>query len=179
MNTKEQQILDAAEKMVREGGYHTFSFRDIASEVGIKSSSVHYHFPTKGELGAAVAKRYTDTFLEALGDPEELVRSGKQPLEVYVGAFEEALIRGKRMCLCGLLGAEADGLPSEVAAQAKIFFERNIKWLTCAYSLKEASDQAKDRAIRTLSLLEGAMITSIVMQDTGLFKSVCKEIRVC
>lgn len=177
MNAKEQQILDAAEKMVREGGYHTFSFRDIAREVGIKSSSVHYHFPTKGELGAAVAKRYTDTFLKALGDPEELVRAGKEPLEVYVGAFEEALIRDKRMCLCGLLGAEADGLPSEVATQAKDFFERNIEWLTSAYSLKDASNNARDEAIRTLSLLEGAMIASIVMRDTGAFKTVCAEIR--
>ncbi|MEM6886201.1 MAG: TetR/AcrR family transcriptional regulator [Verrucomicrobiota bacterium] len=177
MNQKEQQILDAAEKMVRAGGYHTFSFRDIANEVGIKSSSVHYHFSTKGELGAAVAKRYTDTFFELLGDPEALLRSGKEPLEVYVGAFEQALIRDKRMCLCGLLGAEADGLPPEVADQAKVFFERNIEWLTRAYSLGGKPNDARDSAIQTLSLLEGAMITSIVVRDIEVFKSVSKGIR--
>jgi TetR/AcrR family transcriptional repressor of nem operon len=46
----------------------------LANEVGIKSASVHYHFPTKEDLGAELAKRYTENFLSALGDPDELVK---------------------------------------------------------------------------------------------------------
>ena len=32
---------------MRRGGFHGFSFRDLAADVGIKSASVHYHFPIK------------------------------------------------------------------------------------------------------------------------------------
>jgi AcrR family transcriptional regulator len=54
-------ILNAAEARMRLGGFNGFSFRDIAADVGVKSSSVHYHFPTKETLAAAVIHRYTDS----------------------------------------------------------------------------------------------------------------------
>ena len=54
-------ILDAAEARMRLGGFNGFSFRGIAADVGVKSSSVHYHFPTKETLAAAVIHRYTDS----------------------------------------------------------------------------------------------------------------------
>ena len=49
-------ILDAAERRMQIGGFGGFSFREIAADVGIKSSSVHYHFPTKENLAAAVCE---------------------------------------------------------------------------------------------------------------------------
>ena len=170
MESKEVEILKAAEVMIREGGYNAFSFREIAKEIGIKSSSVHYHFPTKADLGAAIAEYYTDNFLNYLGDPKELVAQGKSPIEVYIAAFRGALVNDKRMCLCGLLGAEINSLPPEVAAQTKIFFERNIAWLAQAYSL-QSSENAKEQAMHTLALLEGAMIMSNVLKDIEVFDS--------
>src|ERR1700742_3561290 len=52
-------LMNAAETHMRVGGYGGFSFRDLAAAVGIKSFSVHYHFPTKEDLGAAVVRRWT------------------------------------------------------------------------------------------------------------------------
>jgi TetR/AcrR family transcriptional repressor of nem operon len=172
MENKEEEILKAAESMVREGGYNSFSFRDIASAVGVKSSSVHYHFPTKADLGAAVAGYYTNKFLSNLGDPVQLIADGTDPIKVYVRAFKGALTKDKRMCLCGMLGAEIDGLPSKVAVQTKIFFERNIEWLTIAYASKGLKKGAKTKAMQTLSLLEGAMITSKVLMDVKVFDKI-------
>ncbi len=57
--SKKEAILNAAENKARLGGYNNFSFRELANEVGIKSASVHYHFPTKADLGAELVKRYT------------------------------------------------------------------------------------------------------------------------
>ncbi len=53
-------IMDAAEPRMRGAGFNGFSFREIADDVGIQSSSVHYHFPTKEKLAAAVVHRYGD-----------------------------------------------------------------------------------------------------------------------
>ena len=64
--SKKDDLLKVAEVKVRQGGYNNFSFREIANEVGIKSASVHYHFPTKADLGAELAHQYTDAFLSAL-----------------------------------------------------------------------------------------------------------------
>src|SRR6478752_8675700 len=38
--------MDLAESHMRVAGYAGFSFRDLAAEIGIKSASVHHHFPT-------------------------------------------------------------------------------------------------------------------------------------
>ncbi|PCI53150.1 MAG: TetR family transcriptional regulator [Alphaproteobacteria bacterium] len=169
MQSREKEILKVAEKMVRKGGYNAFSFREIADKVGIKSSSVHYHFPTKADLGAAVAFYYTENFLDRLGNLDELIKARKDPIKTYIKVFRDALTKDKHMCLCGLLGAEVNGLPPEVAGQVKIFFERNIEWLTQAYLLKNGTTAAKKAAMHTLALLEGSMILSNVLGDIKVF----------
>lgn len=175
IQNKEMNILQTAEEMVRKSGYNGFSFRNVADAVGIKSSSVHYYFPTKESLGAAVAKNYTDRFMTSLGEPDELARNKKDPIKVYVVAFRNALVQDKRMCLCGLLGAEVDGLPDAVVSQAQAFFKRNIEWLAKAYSLNETKMNSRKKAIRLLSLLEGAMITSKVLNDIKIFDQAVEE----
>ena len=57
MNEILAAIMDAAERRMRIGGFNGFSFREIAADVGVKSASVHYHFPTKENLAAAVTRR--------------------------------------------------------------------------------------------------------------------------
>lgn len=177
MNKKEA-LLKAAESKVRSGGYNNFSFREIAAEVGIKSSSVHYHFPTKGDLGAELARQYTDAFVAALGDPNDLVDEGKNPIEVYIDSFRTALVQDKKMCLCGLLGAEIDGLPDKVKYETKRFFENNINWLERAWAAqkRQEKDKAKSRAIQTIALLEGAMLISKSLDSNDAFEKAVSEL---
>lgn len=62
MNETAQRLMDLAEGHIRHAGYRGFSFRELAAELGIKSASVHHHFPTKATLAAAVVRRYADDF---------------------------------------------------------------------------------------------------------------------
>ena len=166
---RELAILQVAEEMVRRGGYNSFSFRNIATQVGIKSSSVHYHFSTKEDLGVAVAKYYTDKFLATLGSPQELVAAAKDPVKVYIKAFRQELHADNGMCLCGMLGAETSSLPKRVLEETRQFFTRNIDWLEEAYSAVGQKSNCRNKAIQTISLLEGAMLTSHVLSDAKAF----------
>jgi TetR/AcrR family transcriptional repressor of nem operon len=166
--TKKQALLKAAADKVRSGGYSNFSFRELAKEVGIKSASVHYHFPTKADLGAAVARQYTDDFMSLLGEPETLRKADINPIEVYVGLFRQALLEDRKMCLCGLLGAETDCLPEKVKDETKRFFKLNLDWLQLAYKLNNPSDY-QQKAANALSLLEGAMMVSNAVGDDHFF----------
>jgi len=167
--TKKQELLNAAEHKVRSGGYSNFSFRELAKEVGIKSASVHYHFPTKADLGAEVARQYTDNFIRLLGDPIELKKSGEDPIKVYVAQFRRALFEDEKMCLCGLLGAETDCLPDKVKEETKRFFKLNLNWLQLAHKLNDPTD-FEQKAANTLSLLEGAMMVSKAVGDNNFFE---------
>ena len=174
MANSEQKIIDIAERMIREGGYNAFSFREIAKEIGIKSSSVHYYFPTKEDLGAKVAECYTQKFLNALGNVEALISENEKPTKHYIQTFKRAFVEDKRMCLCGLLGAEINALPEKVAEQTKLFFSENIKWLEKAYTLQK-EENPKQKATRLLASLEGAMIMALVTNHEDVFNSLLSE----
>ncbi len=62
------RILDLAERLVQTRGFNGFSYADIASELGVTKASLHYHFPTKAELGRRLISRYGEEFARALAD---------------------------------------------------------------------------------------------------------------
>ncbi|KAE9632442.1 TetR/AcrR family transcriptional regulator [Parasedimentitalea maritima] len=162
------RILDSAERMARQGGYNSFSFREIAAEIGIKSASVHYHFTNKEILGAALAERYTNRFLAALGEPA--AEGADEMLRRYAASYRKALIEDGQMCLCGMFGAEIRDLPDPVARQTRAFFVRNIQWLGQVFQAKGLGcEEAETKAARMIAALEGAMILSRSLQDDALF----------
>lgn len=170
----EGKILDLAESLIRKNGYNGFSFRDIASGVGVKSSSVHYYFPTKADLGARVAARYTDRFMNALGDPETPAATAAQQVSRLGSAFADALGQDGQMCLCGVLAAESAGLPDAVVAEARTFFDRTAAWLQTA--LKNGSEveepteaDLEKQSFAILAQLEGAMLIARVQGRPGWF----------
>lgn len=166
MSGTAQAIVDAAERRIRDAGYNGFSFRDIATEIGIKSASVHYHFPTKEALAASVAHRYTERFLKAITDE---VAQGGELTKVWVAGFRKALDDDAKMCLCGALGAASRDLPDEVLNEARRFFELGLD------NLKKGG-LTETRAMQVLALLEGAMLLSIVLDDTTAFDAATAEI---
>lgn len=175
--SKRDEILDVSEAMIRRVGFNGFSTRDVAEAVGIKAASVHYHFPTKADIGVAVTGRYTSRFLEDLGDPGAFDGDIKKVISRYVTSFRHALVRDEKLCLCAVLGAEIGSLPSEVGSHTRVFFERNIEWLRTAFMACRLTDtKARGYAIHVLSSLEGAMIVSKTMSDDGVFESVAKTL---
>src|SRR4051812_29977106 len=85
------RVLDVAERLVQRRGYNGFSYADIATEVGIKAASLHYHFPTKADLGRALVVRYTQAFGSALAAIQALDASALEQLERYVRIFRDVL----------------------------------------------------------------------------------------
>lgn len=168
------RILDIAERMARVGGYNSFSFREIAAEIGIKAASVHYHFPNKETLGAAIAERYTDRFLAALGAPDSAPAA--EQLARYVAAYRSALLEDGLMCLCGMFGAEISHLPQPVALKTRAFFERNMAWVTEIYVMQgRTAGEAWAAAGALIARLEGAMILARSLQDMDLFDQITNQ----
>ena len=53
-----EAILTAATRTAMAHGYGGLNFRTLADDVGIRAPSIYHYFPSKADLGAAVAKRY-------------------------------------------------------------------------------------------------------------------------
>src|ERR1700722_5492624 len=166
-------ILKAAEARMRRGGFHGLSFRDLAADVGIKSASVHYYFPTKTDLGVILMKTYHEEMLAAFGDA-----MNPRPLTAKLGAMRDAYVkrlsRKPGVCLCGVLAAECAGLPQPVGETLRDYFLACRAWLISAFVKSKAVDPEK-RAFAFSVTLQGALLMSNAMTDATLFERAAKE----
>jgi len=179
LNSREA-ILAAAQRTAQVRGYGGLNFRDLAHEVGIKSSSVHYHFPSKADLGAAVAKRYwedTAARLDALaaGTPDPWVC-----LRDYPGIFRMSLENGNRLCLCSFMAAEYDDLPDAVKKEVQTFADVNVAWLRkvlIAAGVANA-EAGEPRARAIFAAIAGAQLIARSRGDITLFDAMIESYRV-
>src|SRR6202051_778133 len=132
-----RRILDVAERLLQTRGYNAFSYADLPQSLRITKASLHYHFPTKAELGRRLIGRYEESFLRALTEIDRTAAGTADRLRRYVGLYEKVL-RNDRMCLCGILAAEYATLPKPMKAQLKRFFDENETWLAAVLTRDQA-----------------------------------------
>ena len=162
--TTSERILDIAEELIQRYGYNGFSYDDIARAVGIRKPSIHHHFAAKADLGAAVVKRYTERFGKKLGTIERIQKTSHAQLESYIELFAMTYRQDRRLCLCGMLGAEADTLPEGVRQEIRSFFVMNREWLAQVLQNGRGAGEIffteppERRALTFLSSLEGSMV---------------------
>lgn len=170
MNMRDR-ILQAAESRVRSKGYHGVSFREVANDVGIKSASVHYHFPTKEALMEALVFEYTSAAKAALTTP-----SNYSNAIINVAAlFQNSLLKDQLNCLCGMFAAEHDVLPEEVKAAAAAYFEMICEYLENARQLESKGPLP----IVVVSNLEGGLILSRSLNDKEILSKVIENLLSC
>ena len=159
-------IMDAAERRIQQGGFGGFSFREIAADVGIKSSSVHYHFPTKEDLAAAVIRRWAE-YTSELIDKE--LEKDPDPIRVWTKAFRGTAFSEARMCPCTVLGAGSQDLPAQVAKEVKGFFKM------CQEKLV-AEGLSPSQAAEVLSTITGALVVANALGDTAEYDRATRDL---
>src|ERR1700761_7200137 len=168
MSETREAILAAARLRAQAHGYIGLNFRDLAQDVGITSATLHYYFPTKADLGAAVARRYREDSAAGL---ETMWAEGQDPaacLKRYPGVFRKALQNGNRMCLCGHMAAEYDDLPDAVKAEVKGFADDHIEWLAKVLSAGKrgaVSTAIRQRARAIYASIAGAQLLARSQAD--------------
>jgi TetR/AcrR family transcriptional repressor of nem operon len=166
MSDVKTAIMDAAERRMQRGGFGGFSFREIAADVGIKSSSVHYHFPTKEGLAAAVIRRWAEETSKAI---DEQLAKDSDPVRVWTKAFRGTALSEGRMCPCTALGSASQDLAPEVASEVKRFFEMCLDKLT-------AEGLSPNKAAEVLSTITGALIVANALGDTAAYDRATREL---
>jgi TetR/AcrR family transcriptional repressor of nem operon len=166
MSDVKTAIMDAAERRMQRGGLGGFSFREIAADVGIKSSSVHYHFPTKDDLAAAVIRRWAE-YTSELIDKE--LEKDPDPVRVWTKAFRGTAFSDARMCPCTVLGAASQDLPEQVAKEVKGFFKM------CQDKLV-AEGLSRSDAAEVLSTITGALVIANALGDTAEYDRATRDL---
>ncbi len=178
-----RELLDVAEKLVRARGYNGFSYRDLADQIGIKTASIHYHFPTKGDLGQAMVENELEEFARTLAQLDAGEKDPRRRLERFIQLFQARTIGcDNRMCLGAMLAVEQETLPDSVGQAVRRLFADNEAWL--AKLLEEGRKKRQFRfkgsaevvARCLFSSLEGALLMARAFRDIRRFEATTRWI---
>ncbi|WP_295479439.1 TetR/AcrR family transcriptional regulator [uncultured Pseudomonas sp.] len=166
-----EKILAAARSAAQLHGYSGINFRSIAEEVGIKNASIYYHFPSKADLGAAVAQRYWQETLAALEGIRGTHADPRQCLQSYPSIFRKSLKDNNRLCLSSFMAAECEDLPDQVAKEVRAFADVNVDWLAQVLADDDggATQDYKRRARAIYAAVAGAQLIARTRGDIALF----------
>jgi len=174
-------VLDVAEQLAQTRGYNGFSYADVAAQLGVTKASLHYHFPSKADLGRALIERYRAAFDFALSAIDQQAPDPRDKLGQYAGLYESVL-NNERMCLCGLLAAEYATLPAPMQQGLTSFFDANERWLTTVLEgglragVFRFSNSANERARVLLGAFEGAMLVARAYGDPRRFHAAAEHL---
>ncbi|HTW28283.1 MAG TPA: TetR/AcrR family transcriptional regulator [Acetobacteraceae bacterium] len=175
------KLLTEAEDVVRRVGYAGFSYADLAERVKIRKPSIHHHFRTKEDIGAALVEAYTVRFKDSLADIVVASPRAPQRLQAYAGLYRMGLEAGQG-CLCGVLASELDGLPDRVRLGVRRFFKLNSEWLEVVLAEGQATGSiradadARSQAAAVLAGLEGAMLVGRALDSIAAFDAAARAI---
>lgn len=158
------RILDLAQRLVQERGFNAISFRDLAAGMEIKTASVHYHYPSKADLGVALMERYLEQFRTMTLEQETALDGATERLDAFLGAYRATADRGA-ICLCGSLAADLLTLPERVRPLVEAYLTESREALQRilekgaaeeAFALAGPADQLSATLV---SALQGALVS--------------------
>lgn len=155
------ELLDTAQALLRERGINGFSFRDLAAEVGISSASLHHHFPTKGDLCAAVIQRHRDAwnrrFAALAAETEDWPRRWRTLAAKFASKSRDGH-------LLAILSAGFANLPPPCQIEVQLLHSNLTGWLARFVTEAKKRDEmpqetdAEAMAHALLSLLQGSLL---------------------
>lgn len=162
-NTRDA-ILDAAEDLLTRRSYNAFSYQHIAVQLGIRNAAIHYHFPSKSDLGTQLIKRYRSRFQDWIAEIE--AKHADDPwalLQGYFGICRDYLEADGKVCPSGVLGIEFEAIPDEMREETRGMLGEIYEWLISVLQRGRDSERlqfcgtVEGKAIQIGCALQGAL----------------------
>jgi len=140
MNRKDQ-ILEVATELVQTRGYSAFSYQDLSDRLGIAKASIHHHFPSKEDLGKAVAEKYDADVRAALAEAKRKSDDPWIQLEGYL-QFVLGIMKTKdRICAAGSVQSEINVVPKAMGKSMCRLVQHVVGWIS------EVIETGRDRNV--------------------------------
>jgi len=177
-------ILQHAEQLLRSRGFNGFSYKDLAAPLGIRNAAIHYHFPTKTDLGIALVDRYRDLLRRRTG--RFMRGEGGDALVQLEGYFRFTLGQGgeecRYICPIGSVAAGFENVPGPMREQVHLLAAETRAWLERVLVVGREAGQfkyegsASDRAALVMAALQGALQLAR-LQGREVLEAVIRQIR--
>lgn len=169
MSATRAEIINLADELIRTKGFNAFSYADIAETMEIRNAAIHYHFPTKEDLGVQVIEAELERIAQHRQEWSGLP-ADEQIKKIMEGFFDKS--RKGVICLTSSLAASFDTLGPVMQQKVQQLCESFLHWIaTCLERGREEmtlhfQGKAYDRALLLLSGLLSSLLLSRVLGDT-------------
>jgi len=166
MSDTRQQIIQRADELIRRRGFNAFSYTDISGPLDIRNAAVHYYFPSKSDLGAAVidaelqqVKAYRSGSVDLPGDEQ---------LKLLVCMFYRNN-NAHLICLMGSLTPDYDTFDHPLQQKVEQMCRAVREWVTELLESARTAGRlhfagtAGDRAMLVISSLLSSLLLSRVL----------------
>ncbi|MDW7694346.1 TetR/AcrR family transcriptional regulator [Flammeovirgaceae bacterium SG7u.111] len=171
MSEMREQILDLAEVLIRSKGYNAFSYKDISTPLEVKNAAIHYHFPTKADLGKAIIDRTMEKF--AVEKVNWSVLPPLKQLEAFIGIYDKSYA-SKLACFMGAMGSAYETFPPKMQESLTAASQEIRVWLREVFENGRKlgnfnfKGEASDKADEVVSALLSSLILSRVTKENVL-----------
>lgn len=166
---KRERLVDAANKLIHQQGFHRTTLADIASESGVPLGNVYYYFKTKEEICDAVIEERKkdlsstlDSCCKSRGPKKALLRLLKSMVEASDEIAETGCPHGR---LCSELSNQITGLNNSADDCLKVLLEWSAEQFQ-AMGLKGA----KELSFEFVSRIQGAVLLGNSLHDARQMK---------
>jgi TetR/AcrR family transcriptional repressor of nem operon len=178
-------VLELAEQLVEERGYHAFSYRDIATRLGIKNAAIHYYFQSKADLGEALVDCYRTRFADWAQKVEAASGNARDWLDAYFNVYIRILSGGKPdIFSSGILNVEFRTLPGPMQDKIRMMLRERYAWLASAMRRGRENGQLhyngtpEAKALEIAAATQGALqISRVVGRGEERFCQVVEQIQ--
>ncbi len=160
------RILDLAEELTQTKGFNGFSYLDLAAGIGIKSSSIHYHFKAKADLALALVERLREVQQAAIDGFDNNMDKPEDRIQALITYFE-GYVRNNKICMCGMMAAEFASVSPDVHRALAFYFRDTQKWLVRQF-IELGHRDPQQSALSFLSALQGSHLLARVEGDPAL-----------
>jgi len=182
IENSKRTILNLAEALLQDKGFNGFSYAHIASELGVKNAAIHYHFPTKEDLGIAVMRRYRDRFKLWINNSRVKDLSHEGKLDWFLSIYSDWRADQGKVCLVGSFEAEFNTIPEGLQAEVQALHKEMLTWLQATLTegreagVFQFNGEPASKAALIGSTLQGALQMARAL-GTKKFSDVLEQIR--
>lgn len=160
------KILKLGKSFIQTIGYHSFNYKMIATQLGIKNASIHHYFPTKEDLALAVIEKDGEDFRARAKSLEG--KSATEKAEVLLERYTWSFNDGRKLCLTGAFESSFNDVSENIQKASIDYVNLIFKWLTGVfyYGLKSGEfkfkDSPEEMATMWMATLPGSLLAGRV-----------------
>jgi AcrR family transcriptional regulator len=157
------KIMELAQDLLRQRGYNGFSYGHIAEALGVKNAAIHYHFPSKQELGVALVARERRRFQIWIERRQILALDAAARLDWFFSIYQHYSEGGTRVCFLGALESSFGDLPASIQQESAALNREMLDWLGAELDAGRQSGafhfagEPANKAILIMGALQGAI----------------------